>query len=162
MNHLSGVKGKLSPLHHSLLLVNSLFVIYFCFSVFTLLPRVCAFLLFSLCFFGGAEANTTVFLYINSCTLNTIQLLTKLSLWACLLFPSRLLVPACLSFDNFRFAPCFLPFFCLCVLLFHISSFADTLTGTTHFILFILVLMIPSLCMSPALSVFLSCFTPAQ
>lgn len=49
-----------------------------CVSCFlTLLPRVCAFLLFSL-FFGGAEANTTVFLYIQFCTLKTIQLLRKL------------------------------------------------------------------------------------
>lgn len=47
-------------------------------------PQLGAFLLFSVSLWG-AEVNTTVFLYINSCTLITIQLLTTRknhSLWA--------------------------------------------------------------------------------
>lgn len=114
-------------------------------------PFFCS--LFLLLFLWGAEANTTVFLYINSCTLNTIQLLTKLNLCGLVFsFPVDLQLltkrlSGCFFLQTFAFF-CFLcsfpSFLALCVVLFHISSHADALTGMADFFFSILVVMMLS------------------
>lgn len=105
-------------------------------------PEFVPFFLFSLFYLWGAEANTAVFLYINSCTLKTIQLLTKLNLCG-LVFSFRVEPPGanrklsghfllkheCLSLPFLFFSI----FSCLGVVLFHIPSHADTLTGMADF-----------------------------
>lgn len=96
----SGVRrGSLSSITHSSSYCShpppckfTLSVLYFALLFSLSSPEFVPFFC-SLFFFGGVEANTTVFLYIKkSCTLNTIQLFKKKktwSLWACLFFPSR-------------------------------------------------------------------------
>lgn len=122
---------------HPPLSVNSLCSV-FCFSFLTPPQSLClSSVLLFVCFLWGAEANTTVFLYINSCTLNTIQLLTKTDPPGfCLFFLDSF--PLKQSFCLLCFFCSFLRPFCLCVALLRTSSLADVLTGTANqtFLLF--------------------------
>lgn len=95
-------------------------VLYFAFVLSFSSPEFVPFFCSLFLSLWGAEANTTVFLYINSCTLKTIQLLTKMNLCG-LVFSFRvdlqsltkgsLLKHKCLFASSVLFHP-FLPLRC--------------------------------------------------